>query len=75
MVNAEEIKKARKILGKEMKPYLDLDFSEIQVARYMNKKFNHHWQSLLAFNKGEIKSLKVAMNITKKILNKVKPNE
>jgi len=67
-MKASKIQEAKQLLISEMQTYADLDFSEIQIARLMETRFNHHWQSLLNFSKGNLKSLKVAIAITTKIL-------
>ncbi len=67
-MKASKIQEAKQLLILEMKTYADLGFSEIQIARLMETRFNHHWQGLLKFSKGSLKSLKVAISITSKIL-------
>mgnify|MGYP003678992748 CR=1 FL=1 len=71
-MKASKIQEAKQLLISEMKTYADLGFSEISIARLMETRLNHHWSGLLKFSKGNLKSLKVAIAITNKILKETK---
>ncbi len=73
MIEISKIKKAREILHKEMKPYLDLGYCEDETTKHLAKKYKIHyksWQNLLAFSKGKLKSINISVKISDKILEK-----
>tara|TARA_Y100001951_G_C11135605_1_gene180664 strand:+ start:293 stop:550 length:258 start_codon:yes stop_codon:yes gene_type:complete len=73
MIDAEDLIKAREILKKEVKSYVNQGFGEVIIYKNLAKKYTgyiHNWATLKKFADQQAKSFKACQKIALSILEK-----
>jgi hypothetical protein len=70
MMDANDIKKARKIIIDEIKSYTEQGINEIATCKYLANKYNCYWGALQQLANQSLKSIKKSVETAEKILEK-----
>jgi len=70
VIDANDIRKARKIIAEEIKSYTNQGITEIATCRYLAKKYDCYWGALQKLSNQNLKSIKKSVETAEKILEK-----
>lgn len=68
MIDANDIKEARKIITDEIKSYTEQGINEIATCKYLANKYNCYWKALQMLANQNLKSIKKSVETAEKIL-------
>ena len=70
MIDANDIKEARKIITDEIKSYTEQGINEIATCKYLANKYDCYWEALKKLAHQNFKSIKKSVETAEKILEK-----